>query len=177
MADAPPTLRPIRTNSSSSHDSISERAPMHHSAAHSRHNSISEDSPAHHSALDSALHTSTSHDSIQGRVFIENSNHSPHPSRVYMSIHPKGKSCGHVRSQFECSFSMTLIHGAVARRRRKQSAVGEVGAERRRSVVVDSDGQPVLGVRQGLPLVHFSAQPVPFLSMNAPNISHDKRLS
>jgi len=29
--------------------------------------------------------------------------------RVYTSNHPEGQSCGHVRSRFECLFSMTLL--------------------------------------------------------------------
>ena len=28
-----------------------------------------------------------------------------------MIIHPEGTSCGHVRSQLECLFSMTLLRG------------------------------------------------------------------
>ena len=31
--------------------------------------------------------------------------------RVCMSIHPDGKSCGRVRSRFECLFCMTLLRG------------------------------------------------------------------
>ena len=30
---------------------------------------------------------------------------------VGVSIHHEGKSCGHVRSRFECLFSMTLLRG------------------------------------------------------------------
>jgi len=30
-----------------------------------------------------------------------------------MSIHPEGKLCGHVRSRFECLFSVTLLPGEV----------------------------------------------------------------
>ena len=33
---------------------------------------------------------------------------------VCMIIHPEGKSCGHVRSRFECLFSMTLRLGVPA---------------------------------------------------------------
>ena len=38
----------------------------------------------------------------------------PSSPRVHMSNHPEWKPCGHVRSRFECLFSMTLRPGAAA---------------------------------------------------------------
>ena len=35
----------------------------------------------------------------------------PPPPRVWMSIHPEGKSCGHVRSRLECLLSLALLPG------------------------------------------------------------------
>jgi hypothetical protein len=32
-------------------------------------------------------------------------------SRVCMSYHPEGNSCGHVRCRLHCLFSMTLLQG------------------------------------------------------------------
>jgi hypothetical protein len=47
----------------------------------------------------------------------------PHP-RVCMNICPEGKSCGHVRSGFECLFSVTLLAGIGGHGTQRQHAQG-----------------------------------------------------
>ena len=42
---------------------------------------------------------------------VESPSPPPNTQRVCRSIHPEGKSCGHVRYRFECLFSMTLLRG------------------------------------------------------------------